>query len=468
MDGSSAQIAELTRLVKQLTGKVRTLEAKVRRQDERIDELVSENQQLRDQLEQAQRENARQAAPFRRREKLQKDDDQKKPPGRRGGHKGHCRKVPEQVDEEVEVPLDRCPNCGGDIDDVHRVEQFIEEIPPVRPRVTRLVTYTASCRHCGEVHSTHPLQTSRGQGAAKVQLGPRALAIAASLNKRFNLTMRKSCGVLEQFFGLRLTPGGLSQALDRVADKLAGAYERLLQDIRGSPAVNADETSWWVGGPGWWLWAFTTPEETLFRVESSRGSDVVREVLGDDYAGVLGSDCLASYDPIECRKHKCIAHHLRAIAKARELPGQTDPGYLDEWTLLLKAVIVVHRLAVGGVLSPEDLADKHTRLAEWMDRLLSQPRSQTGDVKVQNRLTKQRPHLLTCLQDLAAEPTNNRAERALRPAVIARKLSCGNRTDRGRVTWQILASLAQTCHQRGRDFLDLLVRRVPLQAPPGY
>jgi hypothetical protein len=467
MDDPAAQIAELTRLVKQLSGKVKTLEAKVRRQGQRIDELVTENQQLRDQLEQAQRANARQAAPFRRREKLKKDDAQKKPPGRKGGHKGQCRKVPDHVDEEVEVPLDHCPNCGGDIDEIHRIEQFIEEIPPVRPRVTRLVTYTACCRHCGEVRSTHPLQTSRGQGAARVQLGPRALAIAASLNKRFNLTMRKTCRVLEQLFGLRLTPGGLSQALDRVADKLAGAYERLVQDIRGSPAVNADETSWWVGGPGWWLWAFTTADETLFRVECSRGSDVVREILGDGYAGVLGSDCLASYNPIECRKHKCIAHHLRAIAKARELPGQSDPGYLDEWTLLLKTVLLVHRLAVGGVLSPEERADKHVHLKEWVDRLLSQPPSQTGDMKVQNRLRKQRPHLLTCLQDLAAEPTNNRAERALRPAVIARKLSCGNRTDRGRITWQILTSLAQTCHQRGRDFLGFVARRVPLQVLPG-
>jgi hypothetical protein len=467
MGDSSSQISELKRLVNKLAGQIKKLEAKVRRQAERIDELVRENQQLRDQLEQAERENARQAGPFRRREKLKKDEGKKKPPGRKAGHKGHCREVPPQVDAEEEVPLDACPHCGGCIDQVQRLEQFIEEIPPLRPRVTRVITYTARCVHCGRVHSTHPLQTSRAGGAAKVQLGPRALAMAALLNKHLGLTMRKTCRVLKGLLGLRLTAGGLSQALDRVAEKVAGAYEELVEDIRGSPAVNADETSWWVGGPGAWLWAFTTPAETLYRVEASRASGVVEEVLGPSYEGVLGTDCLSSYDPIDCRKQKCIAHHLRAIAKARELPGQDDSRYLDQWTRLFKTVPVVHRLGLEGTLSPAELADKRAHLEAWAERLLRQPRSQVGDVKVQNRLKKQRPHLLTCLQDLAAEPTNNRAERALRPAVIARKLSCGNKTDRGRITWQTLASLAQTCHQRGQDFLDYLARRITLQAEPG-
>lgn len=467
MDASANEIAELKALVKQLTKELKTLAAKVRRQDKRIDELRDENEQLHAQLAEAQRQAARQAAPFRRRKDKKIDDDEKKRPGRKGGHKGHCRKVPDRVDQDVEVPLDQCPQCGGDIDDVHPIEQFIEEIPPVRPYVVRVVTYTACCQRCGQVHSTHPLQTSRGRGAAKVQLGPRALAIGALLNKRHGLTMRKTCGVLKQLCGLRLTPGGLSQALDRIAAKLTDAYGALVQDIRGSPAVNVDETSWWVGGPGWWLWTFTTPKETLYRVDRSRGSDVVADILGEDYPGVLGSDCLASYNPIDCRKHKCIAHHLRAIAKARTLPGQKDNRYLRQWTLLFKLVLVVYDLATDGTFSPEELAVKRAGLQDWADRLLDQPRTQLGDVKVQNRLKKQRPHLLQSLYDLAAEPTNNRAERALRPAVIARKISCGNKTETGRATWEILTSIAQTCHQRGLDFLDYTAARLPLLTTPG-
>ena len=138
----------------------------------------------------------------------------------------------------------------------------------------------AICPCCGEVYSTHPLQTSRGRGAAKVQLGPRALSIAAQLNKGFGLTMRKTCGVLDHLAGLRLTPGGLSQALARIAQKLTGAYREKTMQLRAAPAVYVDETSWWVAGPGAWLWDYTTPTQTYYRVEDGRGHGVVHKILG--------------------------------------------------------------------------------------------------------------------------------------------------------------------------------------------
>jgi len=418
-----------------------------------IGELRQENATLREQLEQAQRAAARQAAPFRRRKERKKDQDDKKPPGRKAGHKGVTRPTPEQVDQEHDVPLERCPDCGGEITDVTPIVQYIEEIPPVRPVVHRVTTYQACCRHCGPVRSTHPLQTTRRPG---VSLGPRAAAIAVALNKQLGLTMRKTCRVLRQVCGLKLSPGGLSQLADRLADRLEPAYRELIGTIRGSPAVNADETSWWVGGPGWWLWVFTTPNTTVYRVDSTRASTVVIETLGDDYAGVLGSDCLASYDPIDCRKHKCISHHLQAIKKARAMPRQETMDYLDAWRAVFKAVIVLHKLAVADAVDAADLAAGRAHLESTVDALLARPLTQLGDIRVRNRLAKRRAHLLTCLYDLHADPTNNAAERSLRPAVIARKVSCGNKTDRGRRTWEILASLGATMHQRGVEFIDYL------------
>jgi len=435
--------------------------------EQTVTSLREENRLLREQLEQQRRTNARQAAPFRRRETKKVSESEKKRPGRKPGHPGAHRAVPEQVDQEIEEPLCGCPRCGGPVSECHPVEQFIEEIPLVRPRVVRLVTWEGHCPQCGEVHSTHPLQTSRGRGAAKVQLGPRALAIAAALNKHFGLSMRKTCQVLDKLLGLKFSPGGLSQAMDRVADRLTDQYEALQQDIRGAPATFADETSWWVGGPGWWLWTFSTANETLFHVDKSRGSAVVKEILGDDYSGVLVSDCLSTYDPPDCRKHKCIAHHLRAISEAKELPGHADSAYLRQWTLLFKVVIVLHRLAAEGKMDMVSLAERRASLEQWIDRLLGEPLERAGEVRIRNRLSKQRPHLMGCLYDLAAEPTNNRAERSLRPAVITRKISCGNKTDRGRQTWQILASLAATCVQRGKDLVDYLTAYMTLAAENG-
>jgi rRNA maturation protein Nop10 len=430
----------------------------------RIAELEAENRNLREQLEAAQQQAARQAAPFRRQESRKVPAAEKKRPGRKPGHPGTCRPVPLQADETVEIPLSACPNCGGEVRNAQPLEQWIEDLPPIRPWVTRLVTWHAECPHCGEVRSTHPLQTSLGQGAAKVQLGPRALSLGAFLNKRLGLSMRNTCCVLQQF-GLKFTPGGLSQALVRMAHRVQNWFESLQADLRQSPAVYGDETSWWVNGPGWWLWGFTTPHTTVYRVADNRGSVVVNEMLGDDFRGVLVSDCLASYNPPRYRKHKCIAHHLRAIAEARKRPDTPDPGYLDRWKWLFKAVNVLWK--ARPAMAPEAFARERARLTTICDQLLNRPVSQAGDVSVQNRLLKQWAHLLTCLDNPAVEPTNNRAERALRPAVIARKISCGNRTDRGRHCWEILVSLAVTCQQRGLHFIDELAARLPLAAKAG-
>ena len=411
-------------------------------------------------LEEAQRVAARQAAPFRRDETKRVPPEERKRPGRKGGHRGQSRPLPDHVDDEVEEPLACCPQCGGKVSDRSPLVQYIEELPPVRPHVTRLVTWRGTCACCGEVRSTHPLQTSAAQGAAAVQLGPRALAAAALLNKHLGLTMRKTCRVLRRLLGLSLSPGGLSQALDRMAGKAQGDYDALLATIRASDAVFSDETSWWVGQPKWWLWVFATRKATLYRVEKSRAGQIARETLGEEFGGTLVSDCLNVYDGLSCRKHKCIAHHLRAIREARARPDTPEGGYLQQWKLVFKAVNALWK--ARPAMPAEAFAAERSRIEAAVERLLNQPVVQPGDVAIQNRLRKQWPHLLGCLYEPAAEPTNNRAERALRPAVIARKLSCGNRTERGRRTWEILASLAATCEQQAADFIDWLAAKLPL------
>ena len=447
-------------LVEQLRKELDRLGQRVAELEARLIELEGENQQLRKELEAARRAAARQAAPFRRRERKKVPDGQKKRPGRQPGHPGACRPVPEHVDEQVEVPLAACPHCGGQVTGVTRLEQYIEELPPVRPHVVKLLTYRGECAHCGKVFSTHPLQTSRGQGAAKVQFGPRALSLAACLNKQLGLTLGSTTQALHAMAGLRITRGGLAQAIQRVARKVRGLYDQWQVRIRRSPAVYADETSWWVGGPGWWLWVFTTPEATLYRVDHSRGHEVVQEMLGDDFPGVLVSDCLASYDPLPYRKHKCIAHHLRAIAEARQRPDTPHPQYLDQWKRFFLAVRVIAGARSG--MPAEQYQARCAALEQWCDRLLQDVGRQPGDQAIAQRLSKQRAHLLGCLYEPAVEPTNNRAERALRPAVIARKLSCGNKTVRGRDAWEVLASLGATCRQRAIDFVSYLLPHLSL------
>src|SRR6201987_3107659 len=238
--------------------------------------------QLEEALEAAERAAHRQAAPFRIEEK--KRLLAPKRTGRKRGHPGAFRHKPDHIDKAIEVHLFSSPHCGGVLfKDKNVSEQLIEDIPSLRPYVTRLTTYQGTCVRCGQsVRSEHPLQMSVAIGAAGIQLGPRVLALAADLNKAKGLSMRKTCAVLRDCFGLQLSPGGLSQALDRLAAKVKPQYDALALELRQAPALHSDETSWWVAGPGWWLWVFSTQLLTFYVIAQSRGRDLLNDVLGKD------------------------------------------------------------------------------------------------------------------------------------------------------------------------------------------
>lgn len=155
--------------------------------EQRIPELEAENARLRqliktlqDRIEELERAAARQAAPFRRKDKDRKPPEQHGTPGRKPGHPPARREEPPHIDDRVEVRLTGCPHCGGPVDSLAPGEQILEGLPPVRPHVTRIVTYTGDCPRCGEVRGTHPRQVSTAVGAAKVHLGARALALSAA------------------------------------------------------------------------------------------------------------------------------------------------------------------------------------------------------------------------------------------------------------------------------------------------
>ena len=170
------------------------------------------------------------SAPFRRR--AEERSAAPKKPGRAPGHPGSCRRVPEVIDEHIEVPLPCCPHCAGALEMLTPIEQFIEELPPVRPHVTRRRTFEGRGPRCEKlVRSTHPRQMSTAGGCAGVQLGAHAVAIAADIKHGLGLTLRKTCRALwlpfghelraEWLGGLRVSAGGLLQAFVRSAEKLA-------------------------------------------------------------------------------------------------------------------------------------------------------------------------------------------------------------------------------------------------------
>ena len=188
----------------------------------------------------------------------------------------------------------------------------------------------------------------------------------------------------------------------------------------------------------------------------------MNDILGKDFGGVLVSDCLAIYDDATAFQQKCYAHHHKAIRKAKDLHPHQGEGFLCEVAAMLRAAVALQEQKAE--LGLETFSDLRQALEHKAVQLLEAPRSEPNEEAVRNRLHKQRDHLFTFLDHEGVDATNNLAERQLRPAVIARKISCGNKTPKGAQTWQILTSLAATCVQRVTSFIDALARAAPLHA----
>jgi transposase len=450
------QPEQLIEIILRQAGVIEELRQDLEKLKQEVKDLNDRNDGLGARVDELARAAARQAAPFRIEEKHRVAECKK--PGCAPGHSGSARAMPDHVDEEIFVPLAACPHCGGAVGKRRRIVQYIEELPVVRPQVTKLVTEEAACPCCQTlVRSSHPRQVSLAEGAAGVQLGPRALGLATQLNKQHGLTLRKTCAVLWDIFQLRLSPGGLTQALARMAARLEPAYEKLRQRLRAGPYVHSDETSWWVGGPGYWLWVFTNKTMTVYRVAKGRGRDQVVEMLGPDFAGVLVSDCLATYDDVNPRQQKCYSHHLKAIRLAAE---SQSSAWLDEAKWLLQEAMAVKDQG----LETSALAQRRADLEFKAQQLLTAPRPTNAEEKVRRRLERHRDHLFTFLEVEEVDATNNLAERQLRPAVIARKVSCGNKTPAGAHVWEILTSLAATCAQKSESFAQLVSQNALLSA----
>jgi hypothetical protein len=349
---------------------------------------------------------------------------------------------------------------------VQSLVQYLEEIPEVRPHVTKLTTYEGQCPRCRQaVRSLHPLQTSTAGGCAQVQLGVRALGLAAELKHGLGLSLSKTQQVRAKLGGLRVTRGGLAQAFQRLSAKLAKEDATLCTQLQRASVVHTDETSWWVNGPQS-LWVFVVPGWqglTLYRVVAHRDRQTFHEIIPPDYAGLLISDCLSVYDGATASQHKCYAHHLRALRQAR-LNQSPDYAALSGW---LADVAGFFRAAME---LKEDYADLEAveqkvlraQLEVLAHRLFENPRADPAEERFRARIAKQRDHLLSFLDHRDATATNNLAERQLRPAVIARKISCGQKTLKGAEAWQTLASLAATCAQRAQDFTGFLRSRLCL------
>lgn len=477
---AARRIREQAREIAQQRREIERLRDELERAERERDRLREERDRLEKELEAARRAAKRQAAPFSKGEPMATP----RRPGRRAGRAYGpfaWRPVPTHIDDVIEVvPPVVCPACGGAVGIERVAVQYQADLPPVRPHVTAFRMHVGRCRRCGRrVQGRAARQTSMATGAAASQVGPRALAWAAWLHTGLGVPFAKVATILRTGFGLAITPGGLVQALHRVAARSTPTYHALVQAVRRSPVVAPDETGWKVGGRLWWLWVFVTRDVTVYAIQPGRGYPQAVAILGAPYAGVLVRDGWAPYRKLAHATHQtCLAHLLRRthlLLDTAQRGAARVPHAVRR--LLLRALALRDRRA-RGELRGHGLRIALGRLEAQADRVLAGRVTHPPNRRLLQHLRTERPALFTCVARPDVEATNWQAEQAIRPAVVTRKVCGGNRSPRGAATQQIVASVLRTAWQQERDPLDLLVAlqhsprpivadfRLPGPAPP--
>jgi transposase len=425
-----------------------------RRQARMIEELRAEVERLKAELEQSRRAGKRQAAPFSK----GAPKDRPKRPGRKPGHAPAHRPPPppEQVDRTIEVALpSACPECRAPLDDVPvtRHDQYQIDLPQPKPIITRFRVPVVRCPACfRRIQGRHPEQTSDALGAAAVQLGPRLLGFAADLKHRVGASYRKCASVVLTLAGLVVSAASLVRSSQRLGRLARPSYEALVEAARHSAVQHVDETGWKIGGRSAWLWVFADAHATLYRIRPSRGHEVVVEVLGEDYQGVLVSDCFLAYDPLNFTKSKCAAHLLKRCSEVEQSKSRGAVRFSRRVAALLRRAMALKRRR--GTISDHGYAVLRGKVHAELDRLLAGTYTDPDNAKLAKLLRKHRGSVLGFLDHDGVAATNNLGEQEVRPAVIARKLSAGNRTEAGAEAHAVLASLLRTYRRQGRSILD--------------
>jgi transposase len=427
--------------------------------DRRIAELEKAMQRLREQLAQFEREHNRQAHPFRR----ERVSDQPKKPGRRKGHKADLRAVPtpEQIDRIIDVPLDACPMCQAPLYDQGQVVQYQTDLPPIVPIITQFNIETGYCSCCRQYwQGRHPEQTSDAIGVAGNTLGPVVLTMAAEMKHRLGVSYRKICDFLLTYGHLKVCPAAFIRAEQRLANLAKPTYELLLEALRQSHVVHADETGWRVGRLSAWLWVFSSKQVTIYVVRTgvgARGHQVPQDILGPDFDGYLVVDGLKTYDVLDVAKGRCNGHLLRRCKKLRDtVPTQEQPHIEALSNLLKEAIDLASRRDQRKPAAYDRLVqDIEDRLDDWLEAHAHRRTSSADLDRLDAHIRAHRGEWLTFLHDPEVPPTNNHAEQMLRPAVITRKVGGCNKNLLGALVHSILASVMVTCHRQGKRFLDL-------------
>jgi transposase len=385
-----------------------------------------------------------------------------KTPGQKPGHAAALRPAPAHIDvhQQVPLPIDlagavSCPHCKTQLSDVKHHQRIVEEIIPVKIQTTCYHTTSGWCPSCRKHLESRADDQPPAADLPHAQLGINALTWAAMMRICYRLPLRQITALFQQL-GLKLSPGAIAKQLQRMSRWLHSQYHRLQLALRLAGVVHADETGWRTNGKNGYIWTLTNADHTLYHIDRSRGGKVIANLLGSDFGAdgqaTLISDFYGAYQQFEGSQQKCLAHLLRELKDST-----TRRPELSAHEFFKKSRRLIKEMLKLKTLRPQLNSAEYQHRVQLLEKRLTKLGQNSWDDedadRLAARLRKYGGQLTTFLHKPEVDGTNNAAERALRPAVVMRKITGGSRSAAGARAWAILASVMRTAQQQGRDVL---------------
>ena len=378
--------------------------------------------------------------------------------GGQPGHPKHEREpfAIEDLDGIWEYELGCCPDCGGRVKRAKaepRVVQQVEVVKsPVRIEEHRGLAYY--CRQCDKIHyASLPPEVSQGG-----LVGPRLTALVGYLKCACHASFSAIRKFLRDVMKITISRGQLTKLIRKVSRALKGAYEELQDHVSGEPRLNVDETGHKENGQRFWTWCFRAEMFTLFKIDPSRGSDVLLNVLGKEFNGVLGCDYFSAYrkymKDFSVQVQFCLAHLIRDVKFLATLSDRVTRNYgervLDGLRRLFR---VIHRRdEMTEAQFAKAIEKARVDLVATAKR--APPRSEAQNLA--ERFRKHGDAYFRFITTPGIEPTNNLAEQAIRFVVIDRQITQGTRSETGRQWCERIWTVMATCTQQGRSVLEYI------------
>jgi transposase-like protein len=323
--------------------------------------------------------------------------------------------------------------------------------------VYRVVCYrhpAARCDACGK------LVQMPGEGEfLGSRIGPELRSIAVWLRNTIGITYRKVPQVIEELYGVTFTPAALLGFETMLAERSQPIVEDIRKKLASSDgAVHADETYWTTDGDRSYFWVHGDTKFIHFQYDTTRAGQVTRDILGNDFTGTLVTDCYSGYfASVAGAKQKCLAHVSRKARDWQKLvaANSSDFTFFSDIKHFVSRACRFHRRRAAGELSKKKIVAEQRWLRDELLRLLGCDVSHEKAITLQALLIRHEGEWLVFLDDARVSPTNNLAERALRPLVVLRKLTFGSRTDAGATRMAQLMTVAETSRRHGKRVRDI-------------